>query len=240
MANKGLAGILEKILIGSSLIFGGNYISELSGTNYLGAQQRTSQKPSTIDPVANLVVGHMLHHVPTKNPRDAQGLRMIGDANIAIGLMYLNSNHVRNESFRNFGGGSNYRSGNPANRNVQRDVSRTFLCNYYKDFNNNGRLESEEFIGTDKKIFRKNESLAIGMYVNARESIGKTGYFKIFNPKGEEFFSGPEDAFKYVPVTRGGHFSPGEFIKAHGAGTYVAVFYYDDKFWEARSFELVE
>lgn len=162
----------------------------------------------------------------------SQGILLdsLGKANIYMGLSRLSDNHVRNNSMDHLSNGKN-----------NRPKSRTFIANYWKDFNNNGAMDSGELVGLDKRVFRKNEKLCAGEYLSKDANHAKDGWLKLFNPRGIEVFS------KSIPFTQVGsgqwnwkEFEVSIIYETNGPGTYAAAFYYERKFWEARSFEVTE
>jgi hypothetical protein len=259
MANKGLAGILEKILIGTSLVFGGSYIS---GTdNYAYSQNTmTSQQRQDLENMTMLqgALGSLLHSgiIPVKTPEDARIMHGLGDLNLT--LSRINEYHLRNESLRYLGdaiGGNTGRnnSGNAGNNSegnnstIRTDPyakSLNFLANHWSDDDKDGKIKWSEIKGYGKRVFdrHKDEKILFGMFVsgNVKDKYGKSGEIKIFSPARKEAisrklrfqFNGNE--WRWTGI------SSKEWMDYYGPGTYAVAFYFDNKFWEAMSFEIFD
>jgi len=98
----------------------------------------------------------------------------------------------------------------------------------------------DETIGAGKRVFKKSESLTVFVNSTRRDSLGKKLEVKILNPRGEEIYSFSNHFGKIPHGIWSEKLSVKNLIENYGKGTYAAVFYYDDKFWEAKSFELID
>lgn len=127
----------------------------------------------------------------------------------------------------------------PGDRVLGQGTYRTFVCNRIQDLNNDGKIDLEEIIGLDKNLFRSDEPIEVGVFLQGAGIKDKTVKITLYNPLGEEIVSQkqvmPQD-YSYW----GMRIDPKIQIKNHGLGTYTAAYYLDDKFWNARNFEITE
>ncbi len=122
------------------------------------------------------------------------------------------------------------------------DIPVTFTANYWKDFDNDNKMDfKEETVGLWKDSFEINEKIIVGMHLPkvAVSAKGKKGTLKLFNPKGEEIYSCYK-YFSYNGVNWVNTFDPQKLSDKNGPGTYAAALYLDGKFWEKREFKIVD
>jgi hypothetical protein len=177
--------------------------------------------------------------VPAKNHEDAAFLRSLGSTSKAIAehseyklrnesIRYHNSNTYNNQRENH-----NHRQFSAPEQTNQVPTG-TFICNYMKDFNEDGNFDyKEDFVGLGKINFKANESLTpfakIGNYK------GKLT-LKVYNPKGDEIGS---KSIEISPYNLGVfNISIENAIENFGEGTYTSAFYWNDRFWNKHSFDL--
>lgn len=117
------------------------------------------------------------------------------------------------------------------------NYSRTFVCNYIRDFNSDGSTSLDELIGIDKKILRVNEEVKIGAFMNTEGIAGKKLEAKVYCPNNclvqENTFQIDRDYWiGNAPLDLG------EIVKKHALGKYNVKFFFDGNSWDSRTFEV--
>jgi len=130
-------------------------------------------------------------------------------------------------------------------QNIEQTLFRTFVCSYYKDVNNNGMAEPEEFFGSERTTFKNDEKILFGMFLHGRGVKGKKWGIRCTYPDSSEsdinyYGEIPKD---YYTVYQGLDLKA--LSESKGLGTYVISFYlnddeHKDRYWDSRSFELTE
>lgn len=122
-------------------------------------------------------------------------------------------------------------------RNTMMRVPNFFTCNYWKDFNNDGIPDDNEFVGV-KKRFRKGETLRI-IGITTR---GGQGRLVVNGPNGNSLH---DTEFSIEgPRSLGTKDSDWNWVEPilnkGGIGNYSAVWYLDRKFIGSSEFEVYE
>ena len=116
-------------------------------------------------------------------------------------------------------------------------IPQTFIANYWKDFDRDGKAGITEFAGLNKTNFNSDESLTVGLYLPIENISGKSFKIEILDPRGKL-------AHKYEGTLRNRcapHYQFNSLTTAlneHGTGTYTVAYYIDGKHWENREFNL--
>ncbi|MDP2926293.1 MAG: hypothetical protein Q8N99_07990 [Nanoarchaeota archaeon] len=114
---------------------------------------------------------------------------------------------------------------------------RTFICNFWRDMDGNNSAVDSEFIGQNKSQYRRNEKMI--SVIHAVGSRDREAEMKVINPRGEQYASYKRIIEKdnlYMPM----NIDLRNDFNIHGPGTYTVSFHIDNRFFEARSFELTE
>ena len=100
---------------------------------------------------------------------------------------------------------------------------KVFVCNYYKDFNNDGLISDDEYVGIGKKFSRGERIAFVGKLGN--HWAGGKGLFKLFDQNGNKMY---EHDFECTTD----NFTMGIQYPTHSfkPGTYVGTFYYNGRF----------
>ncbi|QDT42543.1 hypothetical protein Pan241w_26280 [Gimesia alba] len=112
-------------------------------------------------------------------------------------------------------------------------IPQTFLCNYRKDFNNDGICGITEYVGLNKSRYISSNPFMIGMYLPVKGIIGKSYEIKVYSPQGNivykysGFFKEEWKAFDWK-------WDLNAVVKKYGAGTYSFVFYYNGGHWDTK------
>ena len=230
---KQIKGLVGKVLLGATLAF---CAAPVANAQQVYAVPGYDQKMMD-QAMANLAVANMSGIVARgmNDPRAANLIRGIGQLNRDLAWMGMNQATNRNTVIILNGN----RFNNELRRNSIYNQSKTFIARGWNDSNNDGHTEWKEFDKLNDTIYSTTESFVIGSYV-ALKGQKENLRVSIYDPKGALTANGDlkfkvnDFEFLSVPVNLD------ELVTKGGSGTYVATFFYGDKFWEARSFQLIK
>ena len=116
-------------------------------------------------------------------------------------------------------------------------IPRTYIANYRRDFNGDGGIGIEEYIGLNKTTFNTDEKLIFGVYLPLKEIKGRKYDLRVLDPKGNLIFRDQNTIKKDFFASSGG-LNLDVLLKRFGEGTYSIAYYIDKKHWENREFIL--
>lgn len=231
---KQISGLVGKVLLGASLTFGSTSIANAQQVYVVpGYDQKMMDQA-----MANLAVANMSGIVANgmNDPRAANLIRGLGQLNKDMAWINMHQATNRNTVII-------LNNNKQKNNNSQRDPiynkSNTIIARGYNDLNNDGHIEWKEFDKLNDTIYSTTESFIIGGYV-ALKGIKENLKAFIYDPKGN--LTAQAD-FKFNTTDfefRTASANIDDLVTKGGSGTYVATFFYGDKFWEARSFQLIK
>lgn len=113
-------------------------------------------------------------------------------------------------------------------------------CNYYEDFNNDGKYDPREFIGIKDK-FKSDEKIMLVSYHNLSKK-GDKWIRRLLNKNGEEIHKDewiqPHD--KAMTTFGGDHNTTKWLVENGGFGNFVAVYYLNDNYVGSVEFEIIQ
>ncbi|HEB46874.1 MAG TPA: hypothetical protein ENI22_00200 [Candidatus Pacearchaeota archaeon] len=123
---------------------------------------------------------------------------------------------------------------NPNDLNLRKSIGVVFAANYWRDFNNNGLVDPNEYIGI-KNRFYENEEMILVLYSPESQEIEREINWDVYGPKGE-FVLGGSRTNGMGANQIGGEAS--FLIEKEGYGNYVVV-WRSLGLTETKQFEIV-
>jgi len=209
-----------------------------------GCESSGDSYNSTNLAVAGAAAKYSALNDPSLNSRQASGLGIIGGA-----LGVLARQRAMKEAAREGRSEVNVyvnepkQEKKPLDRTLKNKI-KIFTCNYWKDFNNNGFFNPEEYVGIKNK-FRENEK--VGLIVRLPMSRIEKKYLnlKIFGPKGELVYYNSSRVSNKLSNNIVFYYGDkvnllDDILDEGGFGAYKAVAYLDGKFICSHEFEVIE